>query len=280
MTPAIPRSIVTSSRWNHDGTTLPAHFITRLIDTLLHRPPPLPARRDDDMRRLFRVMNRHGVTLVIDIGAGVGQFGLALRAAGYRGRILSFEPGIHAHRRLSQVAAVDPLWLVAPRAQISDTDQAGLLPLDTPASGLDEHPRHQGIDLDDLVIGDEPVDCVRLESVLEKLQHPPEQILVVVETAGDEQAVLAGAGRWANDVMAWQLELPLLPLVPGPIDPAQPAPYLQRIAQMAGLGYEAVLFGAGYFSIHVSRMVQMSGVFVRRDHLVDTRAVLAQPPAP
>jgi len=41
---------------------------------------------------LKRMLDRHRITTVLDIGANVGGFGLLLRRIGFAGRIVSFEP--------------------------------------------------------------------------------------------------------------------------------------------------------------------------------------------
>ncbi|HLT01499.1 MAG TPA: FkbM family methyltransferase, partial [Geminicoccaceae bacterium] len=64
--------------------------------------------------QLVAVLEHFGITCVLDVGANVGQYGAMLRAWGWRGRIVSFEPQGAAHAALARRAGADPAWQVAP----------------------------------------------------------------------------------------------------------------------------------------------------------------------
>ncbi len=78
-------------------------------------PPP-------ENGRLVRMLRANGVNLVFDVGANVGQFALSLREAGYRGRIVSFEPLGDAWAKLHETSRNDELWEIAPRGAIGVED--------------------------------------------------------------------------------------------------------------------------------------------------------------
>src|SRR6267154_2283410 len=61
------------------------------------------------------------IDLVVDAGANTGQFVHQCRAAGYKGKIISFEPSAAAHASLLQSAAADRLWTVADRMALGAT---------------------------------------------------------------------------------------------------------------------------------------------------------------
>lgn len=62
---------------------------------------------DSHLKQLFA---RLGVDCVLDVGANQGQYGAMLRKAGYKGRIVSFEPVKSTFALLKARAAGDPNW--------------------------------------------------------------------------------------------------------------------------------------------------------------------------
>lgn len=57
------------------------------------------------VRDLFDFLDTRSIDVVLDVGANIGQFGQSLRAGGYRGKIVSFEPVKAAFDVLSRRAA-------------------------------------------------------------------------------------------------------------------------------------------------------------------------------
>ena len=91
--------------------------------------------------RRQRMLARHQVDLVLDVGAAGGGYGNDLRAFGYRGTIVSFEPMRAAYERLSAARATDEQWQAHRCALGSETgtaeinvasnsDSSSLLPMD------------------------------------------------------------------------------------------------------------------------------------------------------
>jgi FkbM family methyltransferase len=60
--------------------------------------------------RRAHLMAAYGIDLVVDVGASVGQYASDLRAAGYGGRIVSFEPLQGPYGVLAAGAARDGCW--------------------------------------------------------------------------------------------------------------------------------------------------------------------------
>lgn len=71
-----------------------------------------------DELSLRHLINSKNVNLVLDVGANRGDFVRALRAIGYSGRAVSFEPQSRAHKDLEAAAWGDAAWTIAPRMAI------------------------------------------------------------------------------------------------------------------------------------------------------------------
>jgi hypothetical protein len=62
------------------------------------------------------VLGTLSISCVLDVGANVGQFGTSLRALGYDGWIVSFEPILRNLEQLRSLTADDAKWRVFPWA--------------------------------------------------------------------------------------------------------------------------------------------------------------------
>jgi FkbM family methyltransferase len=152
-----------------------------------------------------------GVSTVLDVGANEGQYAQALRASGYGGRIVSFEPLHDAFERLRIAAAHDSRWdtrnvAVGDRAQrllmniSANSYSSSLLPITTLC--VDAAP-------DAAYVGSEEVEVVTLDSLSLPTDGP---ILLKADVQGYEPQVLRGAPRLLSHVALLELELSLVPL--------------------------------------------------------------------
>ena len=70
----------------------------------------LEIRRIETTRTLMGFIHDRNIDVVLDVGANVGQFGASLRAQGYRGKIVSYEPISTVYRTLAATTATDLEW--------------------------------------------------------------------------------------------------------------------------------------------------------------------------
>ena len=210
--------------------------------------------------RLVALLRAQGITVVVDVGANTGQYATALLTNGYRGRIVSYEPGAAAHAALTRAAAGHAGWDVAPRAAVGEragevtlnvsgeTDMSSLLPMTAVAAERFSSAA---------TTGRERVPMVTLADELPKLARPGDRVFVKSDTQGYEAHVLAGLGAAIDGVTGLQLELSLVPVYEG-----QPL-YLAMLERLEADGFRPHLIIPGYYSRHYGRMLEFDVVAFR-----------------
>jgi FkbM family methyltransferase len=176
------------------------------------------ARKPRNYPRLRRplLIDEEAIDLVLDIGANIGQWASEIRSAGYRGRIVSFEPGSNAFAQLERAAAHDPLWEVRRLAIGASTGTETLhVTLNSVSSSLYAMGERQlAADPRSSVADEEMVDVMRLDDVPD-LVRSADRILLKADVEGGELAVLEGAGAILEQTRLLELELSAVPLHEG-----------------------------------------------------------------
>jgi FkbM family methyltransferase len=209
---------------------------------------------------LTRFLSIARPTVVLDVGANVGQYGLSLRKCGFTGRIVSFEALPSVYARLSAVAAGDRDWVVAPccalgrapgEARINraaNSVSSSLLPM---------HDTHLRAAPDSRYVASETVRLERLDDIAPPLLPQDARLLLKVDTQGYEEEVLAGADAVLSRVSAMQLELSVAPLYEG-------APTLRRILELCErLDFQLHGLIPGFHDEDSGGLLQMDGLFLR-----------------
>lgn len=212
--------------------------------------------------KLIALLDYHKIDTVFDIGANIGQYAQRIRAAGFTGRIISFEPLAANHDTLTQLAASDPKWDIAPRMAVGaedgsvdinvsqNHDMSSILPIEE--ATLTALPKSKVVDT-------QTVDLRRVDSIFDEQSDKNARVFVKVDTQGFEQAVIDGAAQMmaSGKILGWQLELSLFPLYSGE------ATFETITDNLKQAGYEAHLIIPGYFSKKLMRQLQIDGVFFK-----------------
>ena len=169
---------------------------------------------------LAMIFERYGVDCVLDVGANRGQFGRELRMAGYRGRLVSFEPVEQLSRELRERVAGDAAWSVqcvalgreTGTAEINVTRHDVFSSLRAPIAYAAER-FGEGAE----VARHERVAVRRLEDVLDELcgGGSPPRCFLKMDTQGYDLEVFDGLGRWAEHVVGLQSEVASITLYTG-----------------------------------------------------------------
>lgn len=162
-----------------------------------------------------RLANQLEIKTILDVGANVGQYGMALREWGFAGKILSFEPLSEAHRTLCLNASNDPEWQVAPRCAVGAATSRATINIS--ANGVSSSllamlDTHSKIAPESAYVRQEETDVRSLDDLIAELDPDGGDYYLKIDTQGYERSVLDGASNVIGKCLAVQLEMSLLPL--------------------------------------------------------------------
>jgi FkbM family methyltransferase len=215
----------------------------------------------DPMIRLVMLLTRLRTQVVIDVGANEGQFASDLRAAGYRGHIVSIEPLAAAHAALSRSAANDAKWTVGERCAVGAV--AGRATLHVAGNSVSSSLRemtdaHLAAAAESRYVAEEEVSVVTLADLIRR--HAAESassVFVKLDVQGHERDVLEGAGDQLHALGGVQLELSLVELYAGQaLMPTQ-------VEFLASHGLALWSIDRGFMDGETGRLLQCDGTFVR-----------------
>jgi FkbM family methyltransferase len=162
-------------------------------------------------RDLMDFVADRAIDTVLDVGANVGQFAGSLRAKGYRGRIISFEPMFAAYEALAAKATADDNWEVKNLALGAKSERttinvaassvySSILPLTDTAVQFDNATA---------VTRMETIEVRKLDDVCPDLSG---NVMLKIDTQGYERQVLEGSQETLPMLKGILMELPIIHL--------------------------------------------------------------------
>jgi FkbM family methyltransferase len=224
------------------------------LDVRRHRP----ASSED--AAFVAMLATHGVNLLLDVGANIGQFGRHVRASGYRGRIVSFEPLSSAHEQLRAAARKDPHWQVAEQMAIGEEDAEIELHIagnSVSSSLLSMLPAHADAAPASVYVGSEKVRVRRLDDAAAGYIGRDDVTFLKIDTQGYEDKVLRGAPAMLERATGLQLELSLAPMYAGARG------YEDMMAELKAAGFELWAISPAFIDPRTGRMLQVDATFFR-----------------
>ncbi len=161
------------------------------------------------VRDLIDFIEDREIDVVIDVGANVGQFAEFLRANGYRGRIVSFEPIAAAFQTLARKAAADGNWEAHP-CGLGAESGAALLHVSelSVCSSILELTSIAGLHDSRLAVDHtEEISIRTLDQVAATLSG---KILLKIDTQGYEKQVIEGGQQTIPRLKGILMELPII----------------------------------------------------------------------
>jgi FkbM family methyltransferase len=244
-----------------EDTVLVSRGKRQWADTMLTEQKVLQALLSRVLKAHF---DRYRVNCVVDVGGNRGQYAQRLRRAGYRGRIVSFEPVPGEFARLEAAAAGDPEWWVHPVALGSSDGSLemhvlpGTLSSPLPATdfGRRRFPSLRGMQK-------QAVPVRRLDGLLDEMLAglPDPRPFLKMDTQGFDVEVFRGLGDHTRVFVGMQSEVALMELYEG----------MPRLPEALGV-YEAAGFEvSGMYPVNrenrTGRVLEFDCLMVRADAL-------------
>jgi FkbM family methyltransferase len=186
--------------------------LKRLIKRLLHSQGYVIAKGST----LQDFLDSRYVTLVLDVGANIGQYAASLRSNGYSGEIISFEPIKSVYETLCSNLSSDKDWKGINAALGSSRGRATLnVSESTVFSSFRPQSEYATVfNKEAKVVRFEEIDVLRLDDFADDLSRH-RNIFCKIDTQGFEEEVLHGASGVLDQLCGIQLELPLAHLYEG-----------------------------------------------------------------
>ena len=210
-------------------------------------------------RQLLRGFDRFGIDLVFDVGANTGQFAQQIRASGFKGHLVSFEPLSDAHRKLCASAAHDPLWSVHERCALGGEDGVTELNIagnSVSSSILAMTGIHSAAAPGSGYVGKEMAPLVKLDSIAKRYLERGQRPFLKIDTQGFEWPVLAGAQTTLPLIRGVLCELSLVVLYEGQ------HLWREMIDRLEGMGFTLWGLQPSFMDQH-GRNLQTDAIFFR-----------------
>lgn len=232
------------------------HKITRKIGFDFHR---YSADYFPELKRA-KVIEKGNINLVLDVGASVGFYGEELRATGYKGRIISFEPLASSFQSLKKRSGGDDKWDCYNIA-LGETNSEMEMSVSgrvTSSSLLPITETHLSAMSSAATVSKELIEIRTLNSFLGKVINTEENIYLKIDVQGFEMFVLRGADKIFDQVKIIELELSLATLYHGGVL------FMDMIKHMESLGFMIVSITPGFSDPHTDQLLQVDGIFKRK----------------
>ncbi|MFN5866651.1 MAG: FkbM family methyltransferase [Candidatus Kapaibacterium sp.] len=236
-----------------------ATSIATKLKTPFYSPArPITHRYSDRQADPFvSLLQKRGINLILDIGAGSGHFSSELRSCGYDQRIVSFEPRRIHYTSLRKTALDDASWETV---QCALGDKDGIVEIHcelashaelAAAGGSSKTPSQSCTSMcEDVVMS-------RVSTLLPAFRRNDETVLVRINVPGAERMILQGSRAALQHIDAFHIHISLKNNVSG-------LSALEDITRvMQDLGYDCVSIQPGSIDAQSGTMLHAGVTFAR-----------------
>jgi len=211
--------------------------------------------------RVMHLFDAFEINKVFDVGASKGQYGLWLRKAGFKGRIISFEPVKKAHAQLQKRSRKDKNWIVPPPTALGDEKGRKEINVSqnlASSSFLGISGTHLKSAQKARYVSAETVDIRRLDVIAPEYMEPDDHLFLKIDVQGYEDHVLKGAEGILPEILGIQAELSSVPLY------KKQVLFNEVVNYLLERGFELSELIPGFRDKKSGRLYQFDGIFFRK----------------
>jgi FkbM family methyltransferase len=211
-------------------------------------------------KAVFRYfIKKNNINVVFDVGANSGQYARQLRAQGYKGKIISFEPLTSAYEKLELASKHDTAWKIRNCALGNKREEKkiNIAGNSWSSSFLNMLPSHSQEAPDSVYIDNEIAQVETLDAIFANYVSEGENVLLKIDTQGYTRYVLDGASKSIEKIKGALLELSLMPLY-------ENEPLIgEAINIMYEKGFTLVFLEPEFTNSDSGQQLQVNGLFFR-----------------
>jgi FkbM family methyltransferase len=214
----------------------------------------------EELRRI-KLLEHYNIDLVFDIGANKGQYATGIMDAGYKNKIVSFEPLSSVHSIIENESKKHTNWTVAPRCAIGAKKEEIEINISansvssTLLNMLDSH--IEGAP-ESKIIGKEKVQVYPLDEIGLNYTANAKNIFLKIDVQGFEQEVLKGAESMIAKAKGIEMEISLIPLYEN-----QNWLLPQVLEYMTSKGFVMTSIVPAFTDNKTGKVLQCNGIFFR-----------------
>lgn len=215
----------------------------------------------DSFARRVKMLRAAGIATVIDVGGSRGDYSIALRRAGFNGRIISIEPLRDAYQELEKRAKADGRWEAFNFAASDECGEARIQVATNSVSSslLPMTAAHEEGAPDVHCNSSYMVQCRTLDDLGSGVVSAGDRVFLKIDTQGYEDRVLKGAAAIIQRTVLIECELSLVALYEGQLL------FPEMLSLLETLGFQIVLLEPAFSDAHSGYCLQLDGVFAAKN---------------
>lgn len=219
-------------------------------------------------KRNFRLqvaqhLKSQSISVVFDVGASYGQYGVSIRRSGFKGEIYSFEPIASEYNKLKLLSKIDGRWSANQFALGASVGTSTIYVSQNSVAStlLGMTPDHLLVSPESRVSRLEPIRIETLDNFISANPLPRNsRIHLKIDVQGYEKFVLDGAHKILLDerLLSIEIELQVAELY---LDQSS---WLEVANQIHAQGFELFSSSMGFFDQETGKLLQLDCLFTRR----------------